>query len=505
MAPIWYAVLVLVCYASAASTQTLYTTAGERVKAAEAINANTALVALYGPILDVHSTGELAMTKMTVLYATFVAVMQLFVVRRHTRVDEEGGQAELIGGAAMTAGAPLRAAIVLGFGVALLLGLLAAGANIAGGLPVTGSFAFGASWAGIGLVGTGLTAAACQLTPSARTCAAIASTAIGALFVLRAFGDTTDASWLSWLSPFGWNTQLRAYGDTRWWVLLLYLALAGGLVVVAGSLRSRRDLGAGILAPRPGPSTGSPRLAGAVTLSVRVHTPTLIGWTATTAIIGLVVGAISSSFSTVGCDAIRETLERIGGKGALRDTLVGAVISVIALVVTCFAIAVVTHAGSDEHDGRTEQVLATATSRSRVFIATAIVALAGATWLLLVTGVAVGLGVGNDTGHSFGRLVDSALAQAPAMWVVVALAVLCFTVRSQWAILGWGVVVLFATLGQIGELLGLSQWVLNLSPYSHAPRMPLADFEPGPAFVLTGIAAILLVAAWLTYRSRDIG
>ena len=46
------------------------------------------------------------------------------------------------------------------------------------------------------------------------------------LFVLRAVGDTTEASWLSWLSPFGWNTQLRAYGDTRWWVLLLYVALA---------------------------------------------------------------------------------------------------------------------------------------------------------------------------------------------------------------------------------------------------------------------------------------
>ena len=119
------------------------------------------------------------------------------------------------------------AAIIFGVGVSLVLGLLAAGANVVGGLPVVGSIAFGASWAGVGLVATGLTAVACQLSPSARTCAAIASSAIGALFVLRAVGDTTEASWLSWLSPFGWNTQLRAYGDTRWWVLLLYVGLAG--------------------------------------------------------------------------------------------------------------------------------------------------------------------------------------------------------------------------------------------------------------------------------------
>ena len=91
------------------------------------------------------------------------------------------------------------------------------------------------------------------------------------------------------------------------------------------------------------------------------------------------------------------------------------------------------------------------------------------------------------------------------MWVVVALAVLCFAVRSQWALLGWGIVVLFATLGQIGELLDLPHWVLDLSPYSHAPRMPLADFELVPALVLTGIAAVLLIASWLRYRARDIG
>ncbi len=505
MVPIWYAVLVLICYASAASTPTLYATEAERVKAAEAINASPGLVALYGPILDVRSTGELAMTKMTVLYAVLVAVMLLFVVRRHTRLDEEGGQAELIGGAAMTVAAPLRSAIVFGAGVSLVLGLLASAANVAGGLPVLGSLVFGASWTGVGLVGTALTAVACQLSPSARTCAAIASAAIGAFFVLRAVGDTTRASWLSWLSPFGWNTQLRAYGDIRWWVLLLYAGLAAILVEAAGALRSRRDLGAGIVAPRPGPATGSPRLAGAIALSLRVHTPMLVGWTATTAVMGLVFGAISPAFDAFDSEAIRDVLERIGGEGVLRDTLLGAVISVLALVVSCFAITVVSHGGSDEHDGRTEQVLATATSRSRAFLATAIVALAGATWLLLVTGVTLALGVGNDTDHSFTRLVASALAQAPAMWVVVTLAVLCFAVRSQWALFGWGLVVLFAALGQIGELLGLPRWVLNLSPYSHAPRMPLADFELGPALVLTGIATVALVAAWLRYRTRDIG
>ncbi len=505
MVPVWTAVLLLVCFASASATPGLYATEAERVRAAEAINASPGLVALYGPILDVHSEGELAMTKMTVTYAVLVALMLLFVVRRHTRLDEENGQAELVGGTAVNAVAPLAAALGFGAVVSLVLGVLTAAVNVAGGLPATGSVAFGASWAGTGLVATGLTALACQLSPSARTCAGIAATAVGGLFVLRAVGDTSDAGWLSWLSPFGWNTQARAYGDPRWWVLALYPAAAGALAAAAVAVRVRRDLGAGVVPARPGPATGSPRLADAISLSLRVHTPMLVGWTFAMAVLGLVFGAISPSFDAFGSGGVRDMLERVGGAGAFRDTLLVAVFSVIGLAVSCFAVAVVGHGGTDEHDGRTEQVLAGATSRARAFLATAVVALAGATWLLLVSGVAMARGVGADGHHSFATMVASALAQAPAVWVVVALSLACFAWRSQWAPLGWGLVVLFATLGQVGELLDLPGWVLDLSPYTHSPRMPLEDFAWGPALLLSGIAALVVAAGWLRYRSRDIG
>ena len=69
--------VVVVVYASAAATESLYPTAAARVSAAEAINGSPAIVALYGPILDVTSEGELAMTKLTVLYAVFVALLFL--------------------------------------------------------------------------------------------------------------------------------------------------------------------------------------------------------------------------------------------------------------------------------------------------------------------------------------------------------------------------------------------------------------------------------------------
>lgn len=505
LASVWLLVLVLVCYASAAATSSLYPTVRQQIAASEAINASPAVVALYGPILDVRSLGELAMTKMTVVYAVFVAIMFLVLVRRHTRVEEENGQAELVGGTAVGRDAPLAAAVAEAGLIAVLLGLLVALVNIAGGLSVVGSLAFGGSWAGVGLVSAGLTAVACQLSASARTCAAIAAAGIGVMYAVRAVGDTS-VPWLSWLSPLGWSTQLRAYGDTRWWVLLLYVALAAVLVGVAQLLRANRDLGDGLVAARPGPATGSPRLSSAIALSLRVQSSMLTTWTVAVAVMGVVLGAIAPNIGDLlQSPSARQMMQRLGGAGAIQQTLVAAELSIAALVVTCYALVVVGHGGADEHDGRTEQVLATATSRSRSFLATLIVALVGATWLLLVTGLAVTLGYGAAGGTSIGELVPSALAQAPAVWLVTALAAACFALRSSWTVVGWGFLVLFVTVGQIGELLSLPGWVLDLSPYTHVPTMPVQDFAGSPELGLTLVALVVLGAAWVRYRSRDIG
>ena len=507
MITIWLAVLGSVCYASAAATESLYPSAAARVSAAAALNASPGVVALYGPIVDPHSLGELAMTKMTVLYAVFVALLFAVLVRRHTRVEEESGQAELLGGTAVGRNAVLAAAWTESVIVAGAVGALAALACVAGGLPVPGSVAFGASWAGVGLFAAALTAVACQLSASARTCAAFSAAAIGGLFLVRAVGDVTTSG-LSWLSPFGWSTKLHAWSDTRWWVLGLYVAGALLLVAIAQMLQARRDMGAGMLPPRPGPEAASPHLADALTLSVRLNASMLIGWSLAMGILGAVLGSIAPNIGSVlESSAARAMMERIGGPGAMQDTLIAAELSIMAVVVTCFAVAVVAHGGRDEHDGRTGQVLATATSRTAVFWATAAVAVLGSTWLLALSGVAVGLGyglAGGNLGAALASVVPAALAQAPAVWLVTALSVAAFALRSSWAAAGWVFIAGFLTLGQLGELLQLPQTVIKLSPYVHSPRMPAEPFTSGAPIALCALAAVLMMLASAGYRFRDI-
>jgi ABC-2 type transport system permease protein len=498
---VWALALTAVVYASAAATAGLYPSPSDRVAAARAIDASDPIVVLYGPILDVGSLGELAMTKLTVLYAVGVALLVLVLVRRHTRGEEEEGHAELLGATAVGRSALPAAAVLEGTAAAALVGVLAAGADVAAGLPVTGSLAFGASWTGVGLVSAGLTVLACQLSASSRTCATLAGGALGVLYALRAVGDVR-AGWLSWASPFGWSTRLRAWHEPRWWVLLLDLGLALLLAGVAGVLHDRRDLGSGVLSARPGPREGNPRLADVFALTWRVQRAALVAWSVSMVGLGAVLGAVAPGVGDLlDSDAGRRMLRSIGGAGALEDALLSAVLAIAAVVVTGFGIAVVGHVSSDERDGRTEQVLATATSRSRSFLAGVTLAVAGIAWLLALTGVATGMGLGRDVGP----LLLAGLAQAPAAWAVLGVAVLLAAVRSRWAALGWAVLALVFVVGQLGGLLDLPGWVTGLSPYAHSPAMPAEDFAPAPAVVLTGIGAALLGTAWWRYARRDIG
>ncbi|HWI44190.1 MAG TPA: hypothetical protein VNS81_11260 [Nocardioides sp.] len=501
LVPVWSAVLVLMSFASAAATGSLYDGEAARLQAAEAINGSPAIIALYGPIVDPRSAGELAMTKMTVLYALFAATLLVAVVRRHTRVEEESGRTELVGGTAVGRDAPLLAAVVEGVLVSLVLGLLVAVANVAGGLEVPGSVAFGAMWTGTCLVATGVAAVAVQVSASARTCASVAATALGTLFVLRAVGDT-GPGWLSWLSPLGWNTQVRAYSDTRWWLLAAYPVLAVLLVLAAHLLRRRRDLGSGLLAARPGPAHGSPRLRDAVSLVLQLHGTAVVLWSVTVAVLGALFGSITPSldgFLESAGGGTQDVLDALGG------ALVAAILSMIAVVIAYFAATVVSHAGRDEAEGRVELVLSTATSRARWFAATVLLAVLGTGWLLLLTGVGLWVGYVAADGPGIGNLVVASLAWAPAVWVVAALAALSLALRPGWTVLAWAWPAAFLTLGVLGDLLELPAWVPGLSPYSHVPQLPAEDWDWGAESGLTAVAVALLAVAWWRFRERDIG
>lgn len=494
--PVWLGALALTAFASAGATGSLFASEQDRVGVATMLNRQPGLVALYGPVLDPHSLGELAMSKLTVLYALLSGALYVVLVRRHTRAEEESGRAELVAGTTVGRDAPLAAAVLEGFGAAIVLGLLVTGAAIAGGLPASGSAWFGLSWAGTGLVATGVAAAACQISASTRTCGAVAAAALAGTFLVRAVGDTVDAlHWLSWLSPLGWNTQLRAWSEPRWWVPGLYVGLAGALVAAAAAMAGHRDLGSGLVAARSGRRSSA--MAGPFSLTLRLHRTALVLWTLSVAVLSALFGAMAPDFEDVlSTGGGRELLDRLGG------AFIAALLPMAAMVVTAFPLSVVARAHRDEGEGRLELVLATRVTRRRWFAATGVFAALAAAWTLTVAGTSLWLGY-RAAGGATTPVLSAALGWTPAVWVVTALALAGVAARIGWA--GWAGLGVFVTLSVVGELLELPDWLVGLSPYSALPAYPVESWQWEPFLMLLAAAASLTVIAGRRFCGRDLG
>lgn len=500
IASVWIWILLATCYASAAATPGIYHSVHDRVSAAQAINDNPAVVALYGPILDVRSVGELSMTKMTALYAVFVALLFVVLFQRHTRLDEERGSLELLGGTLAGRRAPTLAATLEGVVLSVVVGLGAGLVNIVGKLPVEGSVVFGMAWAGTGLVALGVAALTAQLSSSARSAGGIAIGIVLGLYALRAFGDT-GSSGLSWMSPFGWNTQLRAWSSPRWWVLMLYPVLALVLLTVARTLEMRRDLGAGVLLSVPGHPHAPGWLRSTIALAWRVRRSGLASWTLAVAIGGVVMGAIAPGVGKLlNGSGAEEMMRRLGGPGAMSNTLLAAEFGILALAVSGYAIGVVTHAADDERAGLAEELRATPISRGALWSSNAIALTLGSLWLLVVAGSAAALGAGKP----WDQMVGATLVQAPAIGITAALTLLAWAFRGRYAVAGWGILAAFVVLGMFGELLKFPSWIIGLSPYTHVPKLPAESMPWASTWVMVAVTAVLGLAGWLVYRERDL-
>jgi ABC-2 type transport system permease protein len=508
--PVWITVFVATAASSGAAGVDLYPTVHSRVLAAVSLNGTQTLVALYGRIYDPTSIGGIAMIKMGGIGAVFVAVLAILLVIRHTRAEEEAGRLELVGSAVVGRFAPLTAALLVALGMNLALAALTAIGLIAAGLPVDGSFAFGLAWAGVGVAFAATAGVTAQLTRSARSATGIACAFLGFVYVLRAIGDTADQTgprWLTWLSPIGWGQQFRPYAGNRWWVLSVTVAFTIAVGAGAYVLLARRDLGAGLVPDRPGPPTAAPRLRSPLALAWRLQRGGLLGWAVGFALLGLVFGNIASSIGKFASPEAADFITKLGGERGLVDAYMRVCLSVMAMAASAFGVQAAMRLRSEETGERAETVLATATGRISWALSYVAIAIFGATALIAVGGGGAGLAHGaqvGDMGQATGVL-GGALAQLPAAWVVTGVVVASFGLAPRFVAAGWVALVAFVLLGELGPLFGFNQWVMDLSPFTHVPKIPGTAWTASPLVALAAVAASLIIAGLIGFRRRDVG
>ena len=513
MLPAWVYVITAAVSSTAYSFRKLYPTPAARAGVAVSGGGNPALRFLYGR-LNGSSVGALTDWRYGIWAGIFAALMTIFIVVRHTRADEEAGRLELVGSAAVGRHAALTAALAVGALANAVLAVLLCAALPFTGLPAAGSAALALATAACGLAFGGIAAVAAQAAAGARGARGLAITVLGAAFVFRAVGDSAGPggpSWLTWLSPLGWTQLVRPFAGERWWVLLLPLALSAACGAAAFALAAGRDHGAGLLPERPGRPAASALLRGPYGLAWRLQRGVLAAWALGFAATFAASGAAAKGIGSLlgGSTALKKEFIRLGGQAAITNAYLAALMLLAGLVAAGYAVSAVLRLRSEETGQLAEPVLATAVGRTRWALSHLLIAMAGTAALLAVAGVAAGLGYAlraGSPGTEVTRMLGAALAQLPASLAVAAVAVLLSGALPSAAQAGaWAALGVAVLIGLFGQVLSLSHWVLDISPFTHVPKLPGGPVSGTPLLWLCLATAALGAAGLAGLRRRDIG
>jgi polyether ionophore transport system permease protein len=489
-------------------TEAVYPTAAARAGFAATIMASPAQRALYGNVYG-DSLGATGIWKAG-MFHVLIAVAVILTVVRHTRAEEESGRTELVDSTAVGRYASLTAALVLAGGGSIATGIIGIAGLLPVNVPTPGSVAFGLALAATGLVFTAVAAVTAQLSPSARFARGAAFGVLAAAFTLRAVGDAgSRAEFLSWLSPLGWSLQVRPYAGDRWWILPMHAAVTVVLVAVAYQLLSRRDVGAGMIAERPGAPRAGWTLRGVTTLAWRLNRASCALWTVGLCLYGLLIGSVVHGVGDEIGDsqAARDVVARLGGSDQMEQAFIAVAFGMLGMVASAFAISLTVRLHQEESSQRAEMLLAGAVSRTRWLVSHLVFAVVGTGVAMMLAAVVAGLTYGAAAGDVAGKLptvLGTAAVQLPAVWLLVAVTVALFGLLPRFTPVAWGVLITFIALYLLGSLANSPQWLLDLEPFTHVPHVGAGVFSATALWWQLGVDAALITLGIIAFRRRDV-
>ena len=507
---VWTAAVGLGVAGSMATFHTTYTTP-ESLQARAGLLANPATVMMTGPAfgLEDYTFGAMVANELSLYLFLAAAIMSILLVVRHTRAEEESGRLELLRALPVGRYAPAAAAVLTVAVANTAVGAATAAALAGSGLETASSLALGAGTALTGLVFGAVAAVTAQLNEHARGAAGTAMTVLAGAFLIRGIGDVIDnqGSWLSWFSPFAWAQQTRLYVDLRWWPLAVSAAVTAALLVLAVQLAARRDLGAGLRTPRPGPAAAAPMLASPAGLASRLLRGSFAAWLVASFLFAAAFGTLANSLEASLAD-IPELAEWVAvDLSDVTTSFASAILSFMIIAPLIFSVTAALRLRTEEDSGRAEQMIVTGSSRPGLLAGWLAVAALQTVVMTAAVGLGTGLGVAAGTGDTdwMGELTLAALTYLPAVALVAAIAVALFGLAPRIASLAWAVVVWAAVVLFLGSLLGLPQWAVDLSPLAHVTLVPGAEPELPPLLFMAAAAAILTAAGFAGFRRRDLG
>lgn len=515
---LWGVGTALLAYASFIGVRDAYGTAQDRTSLLAAALANPVILMFRG-LPSGADEGAFMIFLIFPWLAILAAFMSTFLAVRHTRGDEETGRAELVAATPAARTMPFAATALHGLLANALLAALVAGAFLAVGAEAEGALLAGTATGAVGVTFLGVGLLAAQLMRTSRGANSLAVWTLMATFVIAGFGNAIgtpsddltrmESSWLTWLSPFGWGENTRAFDENLWWPAMLSLGVGAVLAAVSAVLVAARDLGGSFIAERLGRADASPALSGPMALVWRLTRGAVLGWAVGGFLIGVLSTSLASLVEEIGASnpAVEQILRQISGAGSVQQGTITTFFTMLGVLAACCAVQVVCRARQEEAHGTAEPLLAAPVGRVRWLADYLVVALIGVVLVIAaaIAGAALGIaGQDGDTDLMRTVLVTGA-GQVAAASVFLVVTALAFVLVPRATIpLGWSLVLLGMALGLFGPLFGFPEWLVQASPIAVTP------FVDGDAVDLRGLWWLVLatgagaVASLSLMRRREL-
>ncbi|QDI92628.1 ABC transporter permease [Salicibibacter halophilus] len=487
----------------------LYPSQEERDGMAETME-NPAMTAMVGPgDLENYTIGAMTAHQVLLFTAVVVGVMSILLMTRHTRADEEDGRIEMIRSLPVGRLSNLNATLFVICAVNVILALINGFGLYALGIEsmdLEGSLLYGTALGAAGICFAGVAATFAQLSQNSRDTIGFSIAVLLIAYLIRALGDVSNET-LSWFSPLNWVTRTEVYATNHWWPILMLIGLSILLFAIANYLNAIRDLEAGFFPAKPGRRNASFFLQHPLGLALKLQRTAIIAWAIGVFVIGASYGSVLGDLEAffAGNEMMEQLLLQEEGY-TLTEQFIPMLMIVMGLLATVPPVMAMLKLHWEEKKNRIEHVLSRAVSRTRLMGSYLVLAVVNGFIMLSLAGIGLWSAgtVAMEEGLDFGAIYGASIVYYPAMLVMIGLAVLLIGFIPKitsvvWLYLFYAFIVLY-----FGGLFDFPEWVGHLSPFGHIPQLLVDELAWVPMITLTILAAGLMIAGFIGYRSRDI-
>ena len=488
-----------------------------------------AMVAMLGPVFlkptQTATYAAFGTNEMLLITLVLVAIMNVFLITRQTRKEEEQGSLEIIrslpvGRLANLSSALLGAVIINGvLSVLTTVALIALKASDAS-FTVAGALNYGVAFFVTGMVFAGITAIFAQLASTARGANTLSMLVIAVFYVIRIFGDfaisgSADKSlkFMSFISPLGLALQGQPYLKNVYWPHVILAGIALIVIVVAFALAQRRDLDAGLIPEREGKAHAPAYLNSNFGLIWRLMKNQLIGWAIVMIAVGVTYGSILGVIGAfINSSPFFKGLFKPVAGYSTAQVFIALLMVVFALVSCIPSMLIILKLRGEEFNGHLDWMLTTPTKRLRVIADYLIYALIASVVMTMIAAVALWLtalmvlkGTGMKDLWLYTKMI---IIYLPAIWAMIGFTTMLVGAAprntiSAWSYLGVG---FYATyLGRV--FLSNNKhwkWVIKVSPFGWIPQYPIDKIHPWTLVILAAIGVVMMAMGVYSFLQRDL-